>query len=121
MEAGKSIMLNKAAAFAQNVYLAIQDKQNDANSKSAINQLIRAADSVGANLSEAISAYTVKDKIYKFSIAYKEAVEVDWWLGRLNAAGVIDPLITAALSQEVDEIRKMIYSARRTFEKKLNK
>ena len=110
-------MLNKAASFAQKTYQATMARGFKRTPRSVRDQLLRASESVGANIAEAISAYTVKDRIHKFSIAYKEAAEVDWWLDRLKASGEIDQSLAEELFQDIDEIRRMIFSARRTLEK----
>ena len=44
------------------------------------NQLGRAGTSVGANVEEAIGAFSKDDFIYKMSIALKEARETHYWL-----------------------------------------
>ena len=55
------------------------EKKSDI-SKSLVNQLIRSATSVGANLEEAQSGQSKPDFISKNSIALKEACETNYWL-----------------------------------------
>ena len=55
------------------------EKKSDI-SKSLVNQLIRSATSVGANLEEAQSGQSKPDFISKNSIALKEARETNYWL-----------------------------------------
>ena len=71
------------------------------------NQLGRAGTSVGANVEEAIGAFSKEDFIYKMSIALKEARETNYWLrisrdSKLTNTGLVDKIISD--SEEVMRI-----------------
>jgi len=49
------------------------------------NQLFRSATSIGANVSESQGAESRLDFIHKMKIAYKEAIETNYWLSLCNS------------------------------------
>lgn len=53
-------------------------------------QLLRAATSVGANMSEADAASSKRDFIHKVNIAKKEIMETNYWLKIIQGTGIID-------------------------------
>ena len=72
--------------------------------RNAMNQLVRAASSVGSNLEEAKAGQTKADFHAKLRIALKEARESHYWLRLISRSGAtrgdrIDPLV-----QEANEI-----------------
>lgn len=69
--------------------------------RSSIDQLYRAALSVGANVREAQYAESSKDFIHKLKIAEKELGEFYYWLGVLSS----EPVIIKA--EQSDGIRNM--------------
>jgi four helix bundle protein len=69
--------------------------------RSSIDQLYRAALSVGANVREAQYAESPKDFIHKLKIAEKELGEFYYWLGVLSS----EPVIIKA--EHLDGIRNM--------------
>ena len=74
----------KAFAFAKNMvhlYKQLTEKQREfVLSK----QLLRSGTSIGANLSEAIGAFSKADFSYKLSISYKECLESKYWISLLH-------------------------------------
>jgi len=80
-------------------------------------QFIRAATSIGANVSEATAAQSRKDFIAKMAIASKEARETDYWLRLLIGSNYLanDHKIHADLL----EILKMLTSIVKTAQKNL--
>ena len=72
------------------------------------NQFGRAGTAVGANVEEAIGAFSKDDFIYKMSIALKEARETHYWLrlirdSKLIASNDIDLLIS-----ETEEVKRIL-------------
>lgn len=70
-------------------------------------QLIRSATSIGANIEEVDGTETIKDKIYKWTIARKEARESRFWIRTLIADGFESPE-AHALVQESTELINII-------------
>ncbi len=77
---------------------------------SLINQLLRSATSVGANLVEARAAHSKKDFIKFYEIALKSSNETKYWLCLIKDGLKIDEEKINALLSEVDEISKIIAS-----------
>ena len=73
-----------------------------------INQLIRSATSVGANIHEATYASSTADFINKFHIALKECIETEYWLEILSGCNAINTEQTQTLLQECGIIRRML-------------
>jgi len=75
-----------------------------------IDQLIRAATSVGANLVEA-RASSLRLEFKKFyEISLKSANETKYWLGLLRDSGLADKRVINDLLREVTEIANMLAS-----------
>jgi four helix bundle protein len=76
-----------------------------------IDQLLRSATSIGANIVEAKSASSRKDFIRYFEIALKSANETKYWLCLFRDAVRCDKKNTEDLICEADEISKMLASS----------
>jgi four helix bundle protein len=72
--------------------------------RNALNQLVRSATSIGANLEEARATHTRTDFHNKLRIALKEAREAHYWLRLIAAEGTITPSKLASLVGEADEL-----------------
>ncbi len=72
------------------------------------NQLLRSGTSIGANLEESQSAASTADFVNKLTIALKEARETCYWLRLLSAADVVDKKRLTPLTQEANEIAKIL-------------
>ncbi|MEJ2542997.1 MAG: four helix bundle protein [Calditrichaceae bacterium] len=53
-------------------------------------QLLRSSTSIGANVEEAIGAFSKSDFIYKMSIALKEAREKHYWLRLIRDSNMLN-------------------------------
>ena len=73
-----------------------------------INQIIRSATSVGANIHEANYASSKADFINKFHIALKECAETEYWIEMLAGCNAIDPDCMSTLLQECGIVRRML-------------
>jgi len=67
-------------------------------------QLLKSSTSVGANVMEAIAAYSRRDFAYKMTVANKEARETHYWLRLLNESS----LIRKDLNIYLEEIQRII-------------
>jgi four helix bundle protein len=76
----------RTARFGESVINFVRRIPLNAITSSVINQLVRAATSVGANYCEADDAESRKDFRHKISICLKEAKETLHWLRMLAAA-----------------------------------
>jgi four helix bundle protein len=72
-------------------------------------QLLRAGTSIGANIEEAIAAFSKQDFTFKMSIALKEARETHYWLRLINDSKII-PEDISILKDEAYELIKILTS-----------
>ncbi|HTM65645.1 MAG TPA: four helix bundle protein [Flavipsychrobacter sp.] len=93
-----SLIAKKSFDFALkaiSIYRDLQESKEFILSK----QFLRAATSIGANVSEATAAQSRKDFIAKMAIASKEARETDYWLRLLMASST--SLMTTKFTQSL--------------------
>lgn len=76
-------------------------------------QLTRAAESISTNIVEGCGAATRKEFARFIDISIKSASEVDYLLQVVKDYGLVSVETWRALSDEVTEIRKMLYGLRR--------
>ncbi|MBI5077197.1 four helix bundle protein [Candidatus Falkowbacteria bacterium] len=73
-----------------------------------IDQLIRAATSIGANLTEARSSSSRLEFKRFYEISLKSANETKYWLGLLRDTGLADKKVIDDLLQEAMELSNML-------------
>jgi four helix bundle protein len=73
-------------------------------------QLLRSGTSIGANIEEAVGAQSKKDFIAKFSIAYKETRETNYWLRLLHDSGYLLNEQFEPLIENCNELSRMLSS-----------
>ncbi len=110
-----SILYNKSFNFSVRIaklykYLIQKDKSYEPIYK----QLLRSGTSIGANVSEAQSASTKKDFIYKLSISLKEARETQFWLKLLKETEIINNQEYESLNKDCDELERILTSSIKT-------
>ena len=71
-------------------------------------QILRSGTSIGANSEEAAGAQSSKDFISKFSIAYKEARETNYWLRLLKESNYINKSQAELLINDCKELEKIL-------------
>ncbi|WP_222983102.1 four helix bundle protein [Flagellimonas meishanensis] len=77
-------------------------------------QMLRSGTSIGANISEANGAISTADFSAKISIAYKESLEVKYWLSLMEDSGYIDQTDAQKLLTKADELSKIMFSILKT-------
>ena len=116
----ESVLRDKAKAFAkESVFLCRKLKENHAETV-LINQLLRSATSVGANVHEAEYAQGKKDFISKFEIALKECNESDYWLTLLYETGSLSKAEYDRFVSLCIELRRMLVASVKTLKSKPN-
>ena len=73
-----------------------------------VNQIVRSATSVGANIHEANYAASKADFINKFYVALKECGETEYWIEMLLGSNAISEQTSNELLQECGVIRRML-------------
>ena len=81
-------------------------------------QILRSGTSIGANVEEAIGAYSRKDFLHKMTIAYKEARETNYWIRLLTDTGYLKETCSRPLLADVDELLKILGSIQITTKRK---
>jgi four helix bundle protein len=81
-------------------------------------QLLRSGTSVGANIEEAIGGQSERDFYAKLTISYKEARESKYWIKLLHASDFINDEQMISLSNDIEEILKIIGSIQKTLKSK---
>lgn len=79
-------LAERTSKFGINIILFIKKIRENNINRPIINQLIRAATSIGANYMEADCAESKKDFMHKIGISKKEAKETTHWLHMLATA-----------------------------------
>jgi four helix bundle protein len=83
-------------------------------SRTLANQLLRSGTSVGANIEEAQAGQSKADFTAKMSIARKESRETLYWLKLLSASDTLDSGKLTKITQEADEIGRILTSIVKT-------
>ena len=83
-------------------------------------QLLRCGTSIGANISESISAESDLDFIHKVAIAQKEAEETLYWLVLLKRTNFLTEAQYSSMNQDCVEIKKLLTSIIVTSKQKKN-
>lgn len=109
-----SILRDKAKEFAKEIVFACRDLKMDKKESVLINQILRSATSIGANIYEAQYAQGTKDFISKLEIAQKECYETEYWLELLFETECIPEDKYKKLHNECGAIRRMLISSLRT-------
>jgi four helix bundle protein len=95
----------RTAQFGENVIKFIKEIPRNIVSIPLIDQLIRAATSVGANYCEADCAESKKDFEHKLSICKKEAKETKHWLRMIGVAAPELKDESEVLRKEANELQ----------------
>ena len=73
-----------------------------------LKQILRSGTSIGANITEAQNASSIKDFINKLNISLKEARESEYWLDLFKASGLIDEKSHKSLLEDCKELIKLL-------------
>ena len=116
-----SALREKAKSFAKRVIVSCREMKAEHKESVLINQQLRSATSVGANLHEAQYAQGVKDFISKLEIAQKECYETEYWLELLFETDCMTEETYQSLRNECGAIRRMLIASLTTIKAKAGK
>ena len=85
-----------------------------------VNQIIRSATSIGANINEATYASSKLDFINKLHISLKECIETEYWIEMLVGSNAIAEECANDLLQESGVIRRMLVKSITTAKNNVN-
>ena len=104
------MVYDKALAFAiriVNLYKFLSETEKE---YILSKQILRSGTSIGANISESISAESTSDLIHKLAIAQKESDETLYWLMLLSKTGYLTAYQYTSMHQDGMEIKRMLVS-----------
>lgn len=110
-------ILDRSYRFALRILKMDQQLPESNDARIIGNQLLKAGTSVGANVEEAVAAYSKTDFAHKMSVALKEARETHYWLRLLRDSEIIRPARLSAIIVEAEEIKKILGAIVRTARK----
>ncbi len=113
-----SILRDKSKEFAKAVVYLCREMKNNRKETVLINQLLRSATSIGANLHEAQYAQSSNDFISKLEIAQKECYETEYWLQLLFETNCMGEDVYKSLHNDCGAIRRMLISSLKTIKSK---
>lgn len=103
-----SELRTRAKAFALRIISVCDEIDTRKGRGVLVNQVIRSATSIGANIHEANYASSRADFVNKFHIALKECAETEYWVEMMAGCNAITNETANALLQECGIIRRML-------------
>ena len=103
-----SELRNRSKALALHIIAVCDDIDTRKGRGVLVNQIVRSATSIGANIHEAKYAQSKADFISKFYIALKECNETEYWVDMLVGSKAVTEEIGKELLQECGIIRRML-------------
>ena len=103
-----SELRNRSKSLALHIIAVCDDIDTRKGRSVLVNQIVRSATSVGANIHEANYAQSKADFISKFHIALKECNETEYWIDMLIGSNAITEETGKELLQECGVIRRML-------------
>ena len=110
-----SVLRDKAKIFAKDIIWLCRDMKAERKEAVLINQMLRSATSIGANIHEAQYAQSEKDFVSKLEIAQKECYETEYWLELLYETDFMPENRYRNLYNDCGAIRRMLISSLKTF------
>ena len=110
----ESILREKAKQFAKEMVFLCREMKANRKETVLINQVLRSATSIGANLHEAQYAQGRKDFISKLEIAQKECYETEYWLELLFETDCITEEKYKQMQSDCGAIRRMLIASLKT-------
>jgi four helix bundle protein len=114
----ENIIQDKSYEFAKKVIELYKLLKSEKEFELA-SQLLRSGTSIGANVEEAIGAYSPKDFLNKLTIAYKETRETKHWIKLLTDTSLTEKSSASILIQDIEEILKILGSIIKSLKEKM--
>lgn len=118
MNERKNLIQDKTFDFALMI-IEVYKKMIEKNEYVLSKQLVRSGTSIGANVEEAIAAFTKQDFIHKMSISTKEARETRYWLRLLMASNLVDIDMKPCVA-EIEEVLNILTAIVKTIQKNIS-
>jgi four helix bundle protein len=106
----RSAVRDRSYGFAMRIIKLTQKLPNNIASDSLARQLIKSGTSIGANVEEALAAFSQEDFLYKMGLAKKEAMESKFWLSLIRDTVLLfDPEVKQMIQNACDpEVKQLI-------------
>ncbi len=85
---------------------------------SLIDQFMRSATAIGANVREAHYAHSSADFVSKMQIALKECYETEYWIEVLSSVDILEAEETEKMSSQCGKLRRMLIKSINTVKDK---
>jgi len=109
-----NLAYDKAFNFAKNMVNLYKELSKNHKEFILSKQLLRSGTSIGANLAEAIGAFSKADFAHKLSISYKECLESKYWISLLHETSYLNTEQFKKLYSDADEIGKILFASIKT-------
>lgn len=116
----ESVLRDKAKMFSKEIIFLCREMRMNHKESVLINQLLRSATSIGANIHEAQYAQGTRDFISKLEIAQKECYETEYWLELLFETDCINEDKYRKVQNDCGAIRRMLIASLKTVKSKNN-
>lgn len=114
-----SIIANKSFDFAIDIVNLYKRLSTSNKNCVLLNQLLRSATSIGANVKEGLRGQSKKDFLAKMYIALKEADETEYWILLLVETEFIEKDLGNEMLNKCREISKILNSIVKTTKKQI--
>lgn len=114
----ESVLRDKSKQFAKDIVYLCREIKLNRKEAVLVNQLLRSATSIGANIHEAQYAQSQNDFISKLEIAQKECYETEYWLELLYETECIEESKYKPIQNDCGAIRRMLISSLKTIKSK---
>lgn len=104
----QSIVFNKSKKFAVRIIHLYQYMSREKNEYVICKQLLRSGTSIGANIAEALVAFSRKDFLAKMYIAFRECFETPYWFDIMLDSDYITKSQYESLTADCTELSKML-------------
>ena len=114
MDFKEDVTSQKAFEFAVKIVEETRVISKEAKEFVMTKQLLRSGTSIGANVAESKGSISKAEYSAKLGIAYKECLEVKFWLRLLRRTNYLSLKRFEELFKDADELGRILYSALRT-------
>ncbi len=105
----ENIIRDKSYAFALSIIDLIRKFPKQTDGFVIGKQLLRSGTSIGANVEEAIGAFSKNDFTYKMNVALKEARETHYWLRLVRDSKLVKFELDSYI-EKAEELKKILSS-----------
>ena len=110
----QNVIVDKSKAFAIRIIRMYQFLNNNKREYILSKQILRSGTSIGANVKEAVYAFSKPEFYMKIGIALKEASETEYWLELLHATEYLNDHHFNSIYPECQELVRLLISICKT-------